>query len=101
MDGWTNGWIVVVVGGGGGGAFCFGFSSSELQPLATRRGRCLDVPRRSMASSILLELPPSLSDARGYKADLVHLSEKGGFGQEKLGFRLRNLGWSSVMSQIF
>ncbi|CAL1163761.1 unnamed protein product [Cladocopium goreaui] len=32
---------------------------------------------RSMASSILLELPPSLSDARGYKADLVHLSEKG------------------------
>jgi hypothetical protein len=54
-----------------------------------------------MASSILLELPPGLSDARGYKADLVHLSEKGGFGQEKLGFgliRLRNLGWSSVMS---
>eukprot|EP00435_Cladocopium_sp_Y103_P012017 s3766_g3.t1 len=32
---------------------------------------------RSMASSVLVELPAGLSDAKGYKADLVHLSECG------------------------
>ena len=96
--------VVVVVAAAAVAASCSGLSSCRLlieTPCHTERA----MPRRSMASSVLLELPPGLSEARGYKADLVHLSEYGDFGREQLGFGWASAGkiwgWSWAMSPLF